>query len=132
MKLPASVKKVTRFLWPRNKWDWAARLLVGFVVFTFVSVEVTSQSSFCNSCHIMGSYYQSWQAGTHSQVDCVKCHIPPGTGNFIHPKLNGLRQVVHALLSRTSGKPSADVHDQSCLRSGCHNVETVRKQVRHE
>ena len=128
MKLPPIVKKV---VWPRNKWDWAARLLVGFAVFTFVSVEVTSRSSFCNSCHIMGSYYQSWRAGTHSQVECVKCHIPPGTVSYARAKLNGLGQVVDDVLSRT-GKPSADVADASCLRGGCHNVETIRKQARHE
>jgi nitrate/TMAO reductase-like tetraheme cytochrome c subunit len=130
-KIRSSLKKVIRILWPRNRWDWAARLLVGFVVFTFVSVEVTSRSSFCNSCHIMGSYYQSWQAGTHSQVECVKCHIPPGTVNYARAKLNGLGQVVDDVLSRT-GKPSADVADASCLRGGCHNVDAIRKQARHD
>jgi cytochrome c-type protein NapC len=77
----AFLTKAKRVLWPRNRWDWAARLLVGFTVFTFASVEITSRSSFCNSCHIMESYYKSWQAGTHAQVECVKCHIPPGTVN---------------------------------------------------
>jgi len=127
----AFLKKAKRVLWPRNKWDWAARLLVGFTVFTFASVEITSRSSFCNSCHIMESYYKSWQAGTHSQVECVKCHIPPGTVNYAAAKLNGLGQVVDDVLSRT-GKPSADVSDASCLRSGCHSPETIRKQARRE
>jgi nitrate/TMAO reductase-like tetraheme cytochrome c subunit len=105
---------------------------VGLIVFTFVSVEVTSRSSFCNSCHIMGTYYASWQAGSHSGVECVQCHIPPGTMNYAHAKLNGLGQVVDDLLHRTSGKPSADVLDASCTRAGCHNMEAVRKKVRHE
>lgn len=102
------------------------------VVFTFASVEITSRSSFCNSCHIMGSYYKSWQAGTHSQVECVKCHIPPGTGNYVKAKLNGLGQVVDDLLSRTSGKPSADIADASCTRAGCHDIQAVRNKARHE
>jgi hypothetical protein len=80
----------------------------------------------------MGSFYKSWQAGTHAQVDCVKCHIPPGTGNLIHAKLNGLGQVVDDVLSRTSGKPSAQVPDISCTRAGCHNIDTVRKQTRRD
>lgn len=126
------VAKMPRVLWPRGRWRWPYRIMLGMVVFTFASVEITSRSSFCNSCHIMGSYYKSWQAGTHSQVECVKCHIPPGTANYAKAKLNGLGQVVDDLLSRTSGKPSADVADASCTRSGCHNIEVVRKKARHE
>jgi hypothetical protein len=50
----------------------------------------------------------------------------------VHAKLNGLGQVVDDVLSRTSGKPSADVPDASCTRAGCHNIETVRRQTRRE
>ena len=102
------------------------------VVFSIASVEITSRSSFCNSCHIMESYYKSWQGGTHSNVDCVKCHIPPGTGNYVKAKLNGLGQVVDDVLSRTSGKPSADIADASCTRSGCHDIQAVRQKVRKD
>jgi nitrate/TMAO reductase-like tetraheme cytochrome c subunit len=125
--------KVVRLVtWPHNRWRWPLRILVGFTVFTLVSIEVTSRSPFCNSCHIMGSFYKSWQASSHFQVDCVKCHIPPGAGNLIHAKLNGLGQVVDDVLSRTSGKPSAQVPDISCTRAGCHNIDAVGKQTRRE
>lgn len=126
------LKKLPRLLWPRGRWRWVYRLAIGFVVFTFASVEITSRSSFCNSCHIMESYYKSWQTGAHAQVDCVKCHIPPGTGNYVKAKLNGLGQVVDDLLSRTSGKPSADIADASCTRSGCHSMQTLRQNVKRD
>jgi len=116
-------------------WWWAKRWrkrlgIAGAVmlVMSIVSVEVTSQSWFCNSCHIMGPYYKSWQTGTHKSVDCVACHIPPGTKNFIVAKLNGAGQVVDDLLSRTSSKPSASVSDFACTRAGCHDIAKLKAE----
>lgn len=101
---------------------------VGFVLLGTISVEVTSQSSFCNSCHIMEPYYTSWKHSSHKDVECVKCHIAPGMTNFMEAKLNGLGQVVDDVLSRTSNKPSASVSQFSCTRSGCHTEETLRQK----
>lgn len=100
--------------------------LVLMPVLGVVSVEVTSQPWFCNSCHIMEPYYASWKTSSHRNVDCVKCHIAPGVDSFIDAKLNGLGQVVDDVLHRTSTKPSASVSQLSCTRSGCHDIETVR------
>lgn len=91
-----------------------------FVVGSIVSVEVTSQSFFCGTCHIMRPYHQSWAESSHRDVKCVECHIPPGAAHFIDAKLNGLGQVVDDVLDRTSTKPSASVEDFACQRSGCH------------
>lgn len=101
---------------------------VGMVLLATVSVEVTSQSSFCNSCHIMEPYYTSWKHSAHKDVGCVECHISPGVQNFVAAKLNGLGQVVDDVLNRTSLKPSASVSQLSCTRSGCHTVETLNKK----
>jgi len=78
----------------------------------------------------MNSYYASWKHGTHSQIQCVQCHIPPGTQNFLRAKLNGLGQVVDDVLDRTGTKPSALVSDNACTRAGCHSIDKVRKIVR--
>lgn len=112
----------------RNKIKSASGALGLVVVLGVASVEITSQNWFCNSCHIMNPYYDSWKAGTHKDVDCVKCHISPGVDNFIAAKMNGLGQVVDDLLHRTSTKPSASVSELSCARSGCHSVEKLQKQ----
>ena len=48
-------------------------LLVGFI--SSGAILVTSQSSFCNSCHIMDSYYASWETSKHSDVSCIDCHL---------------------------------------------------------
>ncbi|MCC6676438.1 MAG: NapC/NirT family cytochrome c [Phycisphaerales bacterium] len=114
-------------------WSWKRWTIVGLVVFvvgSIGSVELTSQSWFCNSCHIMNPYYDSWKISSHKDIECVSCHIAPGVDNFIGAKLNGLGQVVDDVLRRTSTKPSASVSQFSCTRSGCHSVETLNaKQI---
>lgn len=107
---------------------WGKWVLCGGVLFvglSVASVEVSSQSWFCNSCHIMEPYYSSWKVSSHKNVKCVECHIEPGTKNFIAAKLNGAGQVVDDVLNRTSHKPSASVGVMSCTRSGCHTTETL-------
>jgi nitrate/TMAO reductase-like tetraheme cytochrome c subunit len=116
----------------RRKRRWITAAVLLFVVMPVASVELTSQSWFCNSCHIMNSYYASWKHGTHKEIECVQCHIPPGAQNFILAKLNGLGQVVDDVLDRAGTKPSALVSDRACTRSGCHTLDKVRKIVRTE
>lgn len=120
-------------LWKRVRaWSWKRWTVVGLLVFvvgSIGSVELTSQSWFCNSCHIMNPYYDSWTTSAHKDIQCVSCHIAPGVDNFVAAKLNGLGQVVDDVLSRTSTKPSASVSQLSCTRSGCHTVETLNSKV---
>ncbi len=109
--------------------NWRRRLIAALIalpVLGVTSVEVTSQSWFCNSCHIMEPYYNSWKIGAHKDVECVKCHISPGMNNFLAAKFNGLGQVVDDVLHRTSMKPSASVSALACTRSGCHDINKVR------
>ncbi|MBK7403609.1 MAG: NapC/NirT family cytochrome c [Phycisphaerales bacterium] len=113
---------------PVSKKKWILRGVVGgvlFVVFNIALVETTSQSWFCNSCHIMNPFYASWKTGSHAQVHCVECHISPGVDSFVAAKLNGLGQVVDDVLNRTSTKPSASVSAMACMRSGCHTMEKI-------
>jgi nitrate/TMAO reductase-like tetraheme cytochrome c subunit len=106
---------------------WLIFCAIAFPIFSVASVELTSQSWFCNSCHIMNPYYDSWRRGPHKDVECVKCHISPGVNNFVAAKLNGLGQVVDDVLYRTSPKPSASVSELACTRSGCHDITKVRE-----
>jgi nitrate/TMAO reductase-like tetraheme cytochrome c subunit len=115
-----------------GKKRWGKRIVlagVGLAVLGIGSVELTSQNWFCNSCHIMGPFYDSWKVSTHQDVHCVECHIPPGVDSFVAAKLNGLGQVVDDVLNRTSTKPSASVSAMACSRSGCHSVERLAEKA---
>ena len=100
--------------------------LIGFVAFaSFIGIEVTSQSGFCDSCHIMNDYYASWERSTHNEVECLKCHLQPGFTNYMVGKINGLAQTVDCLVGRVGTKAEATVFDVSCLRSECHSVDKL-------
>jgi nitrate/TMAO reductase-like tetraheme cytochrome c subunit len=121
------MKRLWSWMWAKQK-KWRGVVVLGmtlFVVGSLVSVEVTSRSQFCGSCHIMVPYYESWQTSAHSDIKCVKCHIEPGMDSYIEAKLNGLGQLVDDTLNRTGFKPSASVTELSCTRSGCHTAETL-------
>jgi nitrate/TMAO reductase-like tetraheme cytochrome c subunit len=111
--------------WKKRAVRWGIGGGIAFVVGSVLTVEATSKSWFCNSCHVMEPFYDSWKTSAHDDVECVKCHITPGAQNFLSAKLNGLGQVVDDVLNRTSNKPSAAVSQMACLRSGCHSVETI-------
>lgn len=111
--------------WKKRALRWGLGGGALMLVVSVLTVEATSQSWFCNTCHIMGPFYDSWKTSAHDDVKCVKCHISPGVENFFAAKLNGLGQVVDDALNRTSTKPSASVSQMACLRSGCHSMETI-------
>ena len=101
-------------------------ILVGIVAFfSAVAMTVTSQTGFCNSCHIMNDYYASWERSSHSDVSCLSCHLQPGFNGYIKGKVNGLAQAVDCMVGRVGTKAEATVFDQSCLRSACHRSEDL-------
>ena len=107
---------------------WPAKILLLIVLISFFivgAVEVTGQPGFCNSCHIMNSYYASWKQSGHSNVNCLDCHLQPGFSGFVKGKINGLAQAVDCIVGRVGTNPSAMVSDASCLRPECHSVDEV-------
>ena len=68
-------------------------VIVILIISAFVTAHYTSASSFCDGCHEMEPYYQSWQASTHSSVECRQCHIPPGAIPYIETKLGSFREI---------------------------------------
>jgi hypothetical protein len=112
----AAVRAVGRLGWPGR----ILLVLVAMGVLTITAVEVTGQPGFCNSCHIMNSYYASWTRSKHAEVNCLDCHLQPGFTGYVKGKINGLAQLVDCVVGRIGTKPSATIVDASCLRSQCH------------
>jgi len=51
---------------------------LGFMFLLFLgSVEFTSRSKFCASCHYMKPFYKSWETSSHSHIECNICHYHP-------------------------------------------------------
>ncbi|KPK42333.1 MAG: hypothetical protein AMJ65_07785 [Phycisphaerae bacterium SG8_4] len=107
---------------------WSVRIALLIVIVTFFSggaIVITGQPGFCNSCHIMNPYYDSWEDSNHSKVNCLDCHLRPGFKGYVKGKVNGLAQAVACVVGRVGTKPNATVEDASCMRPECHSTEEL-------
>lgn len=96
---------------------------------TIGMVEFSSSPTFCQSCHNMKPYYESWRTSSHNHVGCIECHIAPGIKGEAMGKIQAMNQLVK-YVTRTYGmKPWAEVDDASCMRSGCHSERKVEGLV---
>jgi hypothetical protein len=78
----------------------------------------------------MEPYYQSWQASAHQDVTCTDCHYLPGIEHKIKGKFTALAMVANYMTGLYKrNKPWAEIEDASCLRTGCHLVESLGKEV---
>ncbi len=92
-------------------------------------VQVSSQPWFCNSCHIMQPYYQSWTESTHRDIACIKCHIAPGVKAEAMTKIQAANMVVKYFTGAYGTRPWAEIEDAACLRSGCHSTRLIEGGV---
>jgi nitrate/TMAO reductase-like tetraheme cytochrome c subunit len=119
---------------PRSK-RWKRRLLLfgvpaALILLFVVSVEVTSTSSFCSSCHYMKPFFDSWKTSSHKNVQCKVCHYPPGLKSFFRTKIEGLVMVGRYWTRLyVKSKPWAEIQDESCLRPGCHDRRLLEGKV---
>jgi nitrate/TMAO reductase-like tetraheme cytochrome c subunit len=91
--------------------------------------EYSMQPDFCRSCHIMEPYYQAWHQSSHKGVPCVDCHFKPGIGNTLYGKFQASSQAVKYITQTYGSKPHAEVHDESCMREGCHEHRLLEGKV---
>jgi nitrate/TMAO reductase-like tetraheme cytochrome c subunit len=105
---------------------------LGIVLVLFVaSVQLTSTSRFCSVCHYMKTFYESWKASSHKNVECSTCHYAPGLRSKLRAKMEGLVQVARYWSKLyLKSKPWAEIPDESCLRPGCHDKRLLEGQVK--
>lgn len=102
-----------------------------FFVFFIASIEYTSHSHFCSSCHYMKPFYRSWETSSHSHIECNVCHYPPGVRSKIRAKIEGILQVGRYWTKLyLKSKPWAEIPDESCLREGCHEKRLLEGRVK--
>jgi len=75
-------------------------------VAAYRGIEYMDSPQFCGQlCHeVMQPEFAGYQAGPHSRVACIQCHIGPGAPWFVKSKLSGLRQV-YAVTFNTHSRP---------------------------
>ena len=119
--------KVRRILYPLMA--LLAAWLFLMLVMGGAAAWYTSRPVFCNSCHNMEPYYKSWQESSHKDVTCIECHFPPGVGGKVRGKVLGLVQLLKYVTGSAGTRPSAEIPDASCLRSGCHENRLLSGRV---
>jgi len=116
----------------RKKLIVLAAIAGSFVVLMVAAVEYTSHSGFCASCHYMKPFFQSWETSSHSEVECNACHYPPSGGikSKLRKKIEGLVMVGRYWTKLyVKSKPWAEIKDESCLQSGCHDKRLLEGTV---
>jgi len=105
--------------------------LTATAIGAFLTVEYTAQPTFCDNCHLMEPYYESWKHSAHGDVACIECHYEPGSLETLEGKFKALSQVAK-YVTRTQGtKPWAEVSDYSCMRAGCHTVRELEGPIEY-
>jgi nitrate/TMAO reductase-like tetraheme cytochrome c subunit len=102
----------------------ALLFLAIFFFLGFSGLKATSSSSFCSSCHEMQPEYYTWKASTHSEVDCVSCHVQPGAKNIAKDKAEGVIEL-YKQKTNTYTAPiqmPKDIPNSAC--ESCHNMNT--------
>lgn len=102
-------------------------LIIGGVWFTF---DYSAKPEFCESCHLLKPYVESWRASSHNKVPCLTCHFPPGWKNYLRGKFLATRDLITTLGGGAdTTKLHAEVEDAACLRGGCHETRLLQGKV---
>ena len=103
------------------KSTWGSHRVAVLVVAVVVGLLVVFNGAFfvavyfpgsCRACHYMDPYVDQWQASSHANVTCIKCH-----------SFSPVFITVTTLKYWTglyNPRPHADVKDAACLANGCH------------
>jgi cytochrome c nitrite reductase small subunit len=98
--------------------------IVILVATATVTMHLTSQPSFCASCHQIQPQVAAWQKGPHNTVECLECHAEPGTLGYVERKIGGLNEVYLQATNQVPAKIEAKPHLASCI--ACHSGENSK------
>jgi nitrate/TMAO reductase-like tetraheme cytochrome c subunit len=105
----------------------------GFLFGNFKAYEYSESAEFCGTaCHTMDPQWVRFEVSSHSNVECVKCHIGPGMSFFVRSKIDGLRQV-YAMITDSYARPiNSPVHNLRPARETCetcHSPTTFKDNI---
>ncbi len=114
-------------------------LVIAFFLVNYQVYHYTESAEFCGTaCHTMAPEMARYEKSPHANVECVKCHIGPGTSFFVRSKIDGLKQV-YAVITNSFSRPiTSPVHNLRPARETCetcHNPtqfkDNIIKNIRH-
>jgi nitrate/TMAO reductase-like tetraheme cytochrome c subunit len=112
-----------------SRWGWVLLIGVLGLAGSGAFAEYSMQPDFCRSCHLMEPYYKAWHTSTHNKVPCTDCHFEPGLENTLKGKWEASSQAAKYITGTYGSKPHAQIHDSSCMRSGCHEKRLLEGKV---
>lgn len=89
----------------------------------------TESVQFCGqACHTsMDPQFTTYQKSPHAQVECVACHVGPGTDAYIRTKINGLRQLYHTVKNDVERPVLLTADHQRPARMICEQCHWTQK-----
>ncbi|HEY8835976.1 MAG TPA: NapC/NirT family cytochrome c, partial [Chthoniobacterales bacterium] len=66
---------------------------------SYQTYQYTESVQFCGkTCHLpMEPQFVASQHAAHAKVECVSCHVGPGAAVYFKTKINGVKQLYHAV-----------------------------------
>ena len=100
---------------------WLSALGFIFIIALILGIPayVSTQNSYCASCHAMEHYYKTWESSTHGNYRCVDCHVEPGFANLMKHYARSTREIFTNLVGE-SGHSNNFVQPTNALCLSCH------------
>jgi nitrate/TMAO reductase-like tetraheme cytochrome c subunit len=114
---------------PRRGHPWWVTALILLAVFVvglavwFAPTFATSSTSYCSSCKTMKPAYETWQKSVHSDVDCLTCHVEPGTLNKLRWRQGEAIAIWSDYLG--SSKQMSDGADSTPTNAACEQCHDI-------
>jgi len=94
-----------------------------FGVASYRGVSYMDTATFCGrTCHtVMAPEFIAHEGSTHSNVECVGCHVGPGAGGYARAKFSGLHQLYALAFKRYPTPIPTPVHNLPSTRDTCEH-----------
>ncbi|MDW7650690.1 MAG: NapC/NirT family cytochrome c [Bacillota bacterium] len=93
-------------------------ILVFYMLFMTTYYVTSHPTRFCNRCHFLEPYVESWEASPHNDVNCLHCHEMRGFVGKIEAKSRGLNYLYQTITRQYSLPIQAKIFEQNCF--SCH------------
>ncbi len=98
-------------------------LTILLLYFLYLFIRVSDNPSFCNSCHIMKSYYENWLSSSHNNVNCIDCHYRKGFFGYMEGKFRLLAEMIRYFAGVYHVRLHSKIDDNNCKK--CHIKEEL-------